>query len=179
MDLGIINANLNCFANIQLALNQVAGLAVMIEVKMRTIAQLSQEVRDKSAYLIKNSKRKEKDADYWNCKLTYLDDAIDSVFSNELNQNEHDLLKEFRHLRNKLLHGDFINLMKLMGILPTGRQLLQSTQAGLDRNLVDESDFIESVKSIDSQRNRGFYKFRQKATKVEEILNRLIRGLAK
>ena len=174
---GEITSMLNNFGHAQLHLNEAAGYAVMVEVRMRLIGQLCEEVRNAlvevvDKYMQDNPKCKRKPkVNYWECDLQFLDDAIDQVFAEKLTSKKRQQIDEFRGLRNKLLHGDFVNLMVLMGIVPTGRVLDPNGK----RNVLEEKDLREAILSIGSERNQGFKKIREKAENVISILDELLR----
>lgn len=162
--------------NIDVKLQEACGPTVAVELRMRLIGQFSQPVRDRVKELIqewkaKNPKSKRKHSDkYWECDLCFLDQAIADIFQSSISQREHEILLEFRALRNSLLHADFIALMTSLNILPTGRQLLSLNG---DRNLLLSKNIEEAIKSID--RNQGLSTVRQKAREVISILDNLLR----
>lgn len=85
----------------------------MVELRMRLTGELSHPVRQKLIDLVdifkkNNPKKKHISDNYWNCDLSYLDDAIVEVFKNQLDIIELQKLDGFRKLRNKLLHADFV-----------------------------------------------------------------------
>ncbi len=181
MTKGGVNAMLQCFDKIQSKLNESCGLSVAIELRMRLIGQLFTKVREKLITLVdeehqtrlkKNSKAKKKGAKFWNCKLQFLDQAIEALFLNNLEKSEGDKVKKFRGLRNKLLHADFIGFMEILGIEPTGRIIQRNNPTG--RNIVKKGDIVESVKSVESQRNQGLSKFIIQAHSILEILDNII-----
>jgi len=174
-EIGAMLTNLN---NIQLKLEAASGAAVAVEMRMRLIGQLSEPVRDKlkelvNVYKASNKLKKTPSNKYWDCELSFLDQAIDEIFHDKLEPGERQKIEDFRPLRNKLLHADFVNLMKRMGIDPTGRQILST--AG-NRNILDSADIKEAILSID--RNQGFEKFQTRAKGVSSILEKLIFSLA-
>lgn len=170
---GEINAMLNNVNSIQLSLDEAAGKAVMVETRMRLIGELSPSVQKTLKTLVTESKRKEKSSDYWDCDLSFLDDALDIVFHAQLDEIERQKVAEFRNKRNALIHGDFVSLMELMGIVPTGRQITDGK-----RNLLKNRDIKEAILSIASTRNQGFQKFRSQASEIINILDRLLFSLA-
>ena len=170
-------SNLN---DIQFELDTAAGAALAVEIRMRLIGQLSPQIQEKLKDLVKahvlTFKKPPKNLPsdkYWDCNLSFLDQAIDEIFQNELKPFEREQIKKFRTLRNKLLHADFINLMIKMKISPTGRQIIST---GGDRNILDNTDIKESILSI--KRNQGFSKFRIQAKGVISILDQILHGLA-
>ena len=109
---------------------------------------------------------------YKDCDLVLLDEAIIDVFPNILTAEECEKLKQFRQVRNKLMHADFINLMVLLEIVPVGRQI--NPRSGI-RNILEAGDIKEAVISID--RSQGFAKARMLAEEAISILEKIIRSI--
>lgn len=166
----------SCISNIEGQLEQACGAAVAVEMRMRLIGQFSQPIRERIKELIKewkikNPQSKNKPSDkYWNCDLCFLDQAIVDIFQDSLDPIEFQTLLEFRDLRNKLLHGDFVGLMKALKILPTGRQILSAEG---DRNILASEDIAEAIKSV--ERNQGLSKIRTKANEAITVLDKILR----
>jgi len=59
---------------------------------------------------------------YRSCKLSDICSAIIQVFKQDFKENELGFLKHACQIRNSFAHGDFFDLMKKMGIDPTGRE---------------------------------------------------------
>lgn len=174
-EIGAMLTNLN---NIQLKLEAASGGAVAVEMRMRLIGQLCEKVKNKikeiiNTYKSNNMPKKPPSNKYWDCELSFLDRAIEEIFHDKLAPDERQKIEDFRPLRNKLLHADFVTLMKRMDINPTGRQILSIDGK---RNILDCDDIKEAVLSID--RNQGFEKFQLQAKEVCSILDRLIFSLA-
>ena len=74
--------------------------------------------------------------------------------------------------RNNLAHGDFIGLMKVLNIDPTGSTLLSVSGA---RNSLKKGEIIESVISL--IRNQVLRPVEILSREVLSILNRLMRQL--
>lgn len=181
MRIGEIGAMISNINNIQVVLNSAAGAALMVELRMRLIGELSQSVRDKLIVLVdifkKNHPKKKNVLDtYWNCDLSYLDDAIVEVFKYQLDNVQLKKLDGFRKLRNKLLHADFVGLMEELGIPPTGRQILDPMND--KRNLLTSANIKESILSVSSSRTRGLQTVEREAKEVTLILDKLIYSLA-
>ena len=186
---GNITAMLSSFNDIQLKLNEAAGQAVMVEVRMRLIGQLSKEVRSALKEVVEKHRRENpkaskspRDFNYWECNLCFLDDAIDLVSAGKLTSEECQQVGEFRGLRNELLHGDFIDLMTLLKITPTGSEIYPKSKTSEKRNILkvnkDEKvpyNYKEAVLSI--ARNHGFEEIRKRAVNVIVILDKLLRTL--
>lgn len=177
-DIGAMISNIN---NISVALNSAAGAALMVELRMRLIGELSQTVRDKLIDLVanvknNNPKKKNISDNYWNCDLSFLDDAIVEAFKNQLEDVELQRIDGFRKLRNKLLHADFVGLMEELGISPTGRQILDPIND--KRNLLTSANIKEAILSVSSSRTRGLQTVERAANEVILILDKLIYSLA-
>lgn len=167
-----IHAELSVLNEINLKLSDAAGTTVKAEFYMRLIGQFSLKVRTALIDIIsKPPPKARKSSNYSNCNLQYLDEAIEQVFQSSLSQEEIEKLSNFRKLRNKLLHADFVGLMNALKIEPTGREIKRDGS----RNLLDESNFLEAAKSIN--RNNGLNQVRMAASSVCEILERIIRDL--
>ena len=102
--------------NIQAKLDEAAGGAVAVEMRMRLIGELDWQVRAKLTELVttehqkrmKKNMKAEKESDkYWKCKLYFLDNAIDAVLGENLDANN----------RKNLLNLGHIVISFFMGIL--------------------------------------------------------------
>ena len=114
---------------------------------------------------------------------TLLDAAIDKVSSEKItseeDEQERQQIRGFRGLRNKLLHGDVINLMNKLEIAPTGREFNPKSK---ERSLLEVKKreevgypFKEAILSEGTI--KAFDEIRKKATNVIEILDKLLRFL--
>lgn len=168
---GEITAMLSNINSIQHSLDEASGKAVMVETRMRLIGELSQTVQNTLKNLVTQSKRKGKSSDYWDCDLSFLDDALGIVFQTQLEVIERQKIVEFRNKRNALLHGDFVSLMKLIGISPTGRKITNGK-----RNMLESKNIKEAILSID--KNQGFQKLRTQASEIITLLDKIIHSLA-
>lgn len=162
--------DINSFNNIKLKLAEAAGAAVSAEVLMRLIAERYKSVQDELKLIIKAEKYQPRNTDYWDCKLEFLDKAIEKVFSNKLETSELAILKEFRPLRNDLLHGKFVDLMMGLHILPTSRTIMPLSEK---KDILSGSSISEAIKSID--RNGGLERVRILANIVISILEELVK----
>ncbi len=96
-EIGAMLTNLN---NIQLKLEAASGVAVAVEMRMRLIGQLCEPVRDKlkelvNAYKASNKLKKTPSNNYWDCELSFLDQAIDEIFHDKLEPNEQQKIAGF------------------------------------------------------------------------------------
>ena len=165
-----INSALQTIDNNQLMLNEASGKAVSVELRMRLMGQFSQPIRNKVKELVAKQGRRNKSDNYWDCDLCYLDDAIEQVFHDLLVGHEITILKNFRPLRNKLLHADFIGLMKEMDIEPTSREIYKG-----ERTILASEEISEAILSVD--RNGALRNVQTRAEKVNTILNKIINSL--
>jgi len=140
--------------NAELKLNEAAGPALGVEVRMRLIGEMSKEVRDKVKELVLqdykeykkgNPKAKKESSDFGKCDLFFLNTAICEVFKDQLSALELEELKKSTPYRNKTLHGDFVGLLEKMGMILHGREVLSI--AG-ERNALKSSEIKESLVSI-------------------------------
>lgn len=103
---------------------------------------------------------------------------IDSLFIDEgfgsLDPAKRQIMAEFSKLRNKLFHADFVALMKLLKITPTGRKMLQ-IGGKLTRVELKKYEILEAV--LSTERNNGFTHMRMLAEEVKEILGTIILGI--
>ncbi|MDR3647028.1 MAG: hypothetical protein P4L22_05815 [Candidatus Babeliales bacterium] len=176
MYIGDIVAIVNHIGNIQLSFNEAAGLAIGVELKIRLMAELYQPLQKELKNVIKQDEAKKgykiKNKNYWNCDLEYLESAIILIFNNKLDQQEIAKFEAFRQLRNKFLHADFVSFMKLLGVTPQGKKLIQDGY----KDILKKSDIKEAVLSLDNKLCR---KFQIMGNEVIEILDKLIYSLAK
>ncbi len=152
-------------ANNELKLSEVAGPCAMVEIKMRILVAVNESLQSKVKEAIKNKKD-----EYWNCNLSLVDKNILAVFSDALTSQEKNKLKNFRDKRNKLMHADFVQLMKLMEVDTVGREILPNGK----RNILKNHDLLEAMQSF-LIRNIGFNEFKTEANEVNLILDKLIR----
>ncbi|MBS0654731.1 MAG: hypothetical protein JSR46_03055, partial [Verrucomicrobia bacterium] len=155
---GEIEAMLRSVENVEASFDAVAGATMAVEVRMRLIGELSALVRRELATIVAREnaklragkKRATLSDKYWDCKLEYLEEAIDQAYGSMLDQQEQQKFLEFRKLRNKLFHGNFVELMKLLNTRPTGREQLGGQSA---RVVLRDDEIREAVLSI--ERNNG------------------------
>lgn len=160
--------------NIQLKLEKAAGLAVTTELRMRLIGQLSDPLKKKLKDLYIDNKKEAKPKkiisdQYWDCDLWFLELGIIETFKNKLTGQEILDIKRFRDFRNKLLHGDFVELMNELGVSPVGRQIFPKTG---NKNILQPHDIKEAIISID--KTTGLSEFNEKAHDVIKILDKMI-----
>lgn len=145
---------LSILGNAELKLNEAAGPALGVEVRMRLIGEMSKEVRDRLKELVlqdykerkkENPKAKKESSDFEKCDLFFLNAAIREVFKDQLNAVDLEELRKCTPYRNKTLHGDFVGLLEKMGMILLGRQLISI--AG-ERNALKSSEIKESLVSI-------------------------------
>lgn len=179
--IGTITTMISNINNVQIQLATAAGAVLMVELRMRLIGEHSQAVRGKLAelvndYIKKNPKRKRPSDKYWDCKLSFLDDAIAEIFKNQLDLNELQKMDRFRDLRNALMHADFVSLLKELGLAPEGRQIMNPYTG--NRNILTNAEIKESVLSVSSDRTRGLQIVETEAKTMTSILDRLLISLA-
>lgn len=157
MQFGEISARLNSIENIQFKMDEAAGTALSVELRMRLLTELSQPVQ----IALKNK-------EYYKCELGHLEKAILLVFQDKLELGEKEKLTKFLNLRNKLMHGEFVSFAKLQGIVPKGQQIISSNT----KNTLSMSNIKESILSVDW--NQAFPEFRKLANEVKAIIDKLI-----
>lgn len=129
----LIEPLISILNNIQSKINYAAGAATALELRFRIIAQLEPKVQ------------KELRKPYHKVELIDLIEAILKIFRGNLNLEDQEKIKNCRLLRNKTSHGSMVELMFNLGIEPTGREIDPRTGK---RNVLNEEDLIEGVKSI-------------------------------
>lgn len=91
--------------NLQLKLDEACGGAVAVELRMRLIGELCKKVRDKVKELVtndhlerakKNPKAKRGSDKYSECKLYFLDEAIDQIFHDKMDSVSRQKIADFR-----------------------------------------------------------------------------------
>jgi hypothetical protein len=123
-----MQAVINHISNIELKIKDLAGQVLSIELKLRLLAESNEPFREKVYSLIKIEKPKPSNRknQYWNCDLKLLIKAFTSEFDHKLTSDEKLAIDDFNNVRNKLLHGDFIELMDALKIPVEGQEILPS-----------------------------------------------------
>lgn len=136
---------------------------------MRYIAEIHKSMRDKVAELIKNDKstKNNKYIHYWNCNPKYLVGAIEVEFGNNIDPETLAQIRKYPDLRDKFLHGNFIELMEIMGIEPSSRLQISPGK----RKRLEPGEMYESFLSM--ERNDVFGKLRRYSLSVKQALNKL------
>ena len=132
-----------CYAlsNIQPKIDAAAGAVTALEMRLRIVAELLQEVQDE---LRKRTKEK-----YYKADLYYLIPAVLAVFRDYLTDTDHRQIENCRPPRNKLSHASFAEFMtKVNGSAP-GRTL--NPQNGKPYELKNEN-LLEAALSVDHSR---------------------------
>ncbi len=137
---------INHIDNIKLKIEVAAGAIVIIELKLRLLAETNSSFRDEVYRQIKapdrdakNNKRNE----YWNCSLQILCSAMQIVFANELTLEQKKIIDFFKKPRDKTLHGDLVGLLITLGVSQDGQQIFSSGK----RNQLVWSSRDEAVKN--------------------------------
>ena len=164
---GLVMAQLNAIENISITLGEAAGDVVFFEIKMRMIAEQSEPVRIKLNEIVKP--RKGQKPNYIDCNLVDLVTATISVFGNSalLNENEQKKLEQFRTVRNKIIHGDFVGLARKLNI-----DLKSQDRGQSDGKPLDPKNIIEAI--IETGRSNVFTETRKLAKEAQEILKKII-----
>lgn len=134
----IVQSDLVSLNNNLLQLGQAAGPILMIELKIRIIAERDLKFRKLVLDKVKNSRFNE----YWNCELSSLVVVLGPYFN--LSEAEIDVLKKFIELRNKFVHGEYVSVLDKLGIRPEGREFL----ANGERSLLQEGELLEAAKAL-------------------------------
>lgn len=147
---------ISILGEIELQLCEASGLAAIAEVRMRIIGQLIKIPR------------------HQNCKLDTLVKGIKERFKTQLGKDGQKKLGDFQNLRNNLAHGDYVELMKRLGITPRPRKF-NVLLNGVTIDLAGE-ETTEAIKSIKT--NQGFQKFITITREVVALLDGIIKDLA-
>lgn len=99
-------------------------------------------------------------------RLRFQIDVMCKALKDKLSVDEINKLKSWCDLRNAMTHADYVQLMPLLGINPTGRNI---SKAG--RNMLSKSEITEGLFSMD--RNGGFEEYKRRTNEVIEILDAL------
>lgn len=121
-----MQAVINHISNIDLKIKDLAGCVLVIEQKLRLLAESDESFREELYNVIKIEKPSNRKNQYWNCDLKLLTTAFISEFGHKLTSDEKLMMSDFNIVRNKLLHGDFIELMDALKIPVEGQEILPS-----------------------------------------------------
>jgi hypothetical protein len=167
MTSGLITTELHIMKTLTLKWGEAAGVFLSIEVLMRYLAEIHGPLRDKIDQLIKE-KKKDRFIHYWDCNPEFLTCAIVAIFGQALTVGEKDLISKFPSIRGKFNHGNFIELIKIMGVQPRSRtQTSPSTWKELESGKIYESVYA-------MERLHIFEKLRQYSEEVREALTKII-----
>jgi hypothetical protein len=135
----IFQSELTALKNGILQLGEATGPISMIELEMRIIAERNLEIRKLVLGHPNNKKAKD---EYWSCKLSILVDALVAFWG--LDSTEATVLKNFTTLRNKLVHGEYVSVLSMLGIRPEGREYLSNGE----KRLLQEGELLEAAKAV-------------------------------
>lgn len=159
MTAGEINALRQNMDNLALQLGVAAGDAVIVEMQMRLICQLSELVRHKLV-----------NADYLNCDLGDIVKAIEQIFKEKLAaEPDPKILLEFIKLRNNLVHIDFVGFMKVL------KKPLMSRDIN-NKKPLEACNIQEAIVGI--EKCQGLREFSVIAKQVQCIMEKILFSLA-
>jgi len=120
MDSTLIHTKLDNIRTLTLEWGEAGGLFLSIEPLMRYLAEINKGIADRIDQLITADKffKNKLYVHYWDCDAKYLIEAIEAEFGPQLSSAEMEQLKKYPPMRGKFLHGNFIELMKVMSIKP-------------------------------------------------------------
>lgn len=173
---GLTETMLYNIGNIMLKWSEAAGPFLSIEPLMRFFAEQHIPYREKVVDLIKSAKKKPQFPNYWDCDPTYLTDAVKALYGKNMSADELDKISKFPAMRGKFLHGNFIELMEIMGIDPLSPRMSQH-MGQFKKDRLKDGEIYDSFLSMDN--NRVFESLRQYSEGVRTTLMNIIRGLVK
>lgn len=131
----------SALGNIQLKIDVAAGAITALEMRLRIIAELLQEVQDELSNRTKDS--------YHEAKLYHLIPAILTVFQGHLSQEESQRIEHCRPPRNKLSHASFVEFMLEVNGSAPGRMLNPKTGKPYE---LKKENLLEASLSVDYSR---------------------------
>jgi hypothetical protein len=123
--------------NLQGKIDTASGAATALEMRLRIVAELVQEVQDELG--------KEADS-YHEAKLYYLISAVLKVFQGYLTDDERKQIERCRPPRNKLTHASFVELMLEINGEALGRVIDHRTMKG---RALNKKNLLEAAMSLD------------------------------
>ena len=132
------NGTINALHNLQGKIDEAAGAATALEMRLRIVAELVQEVQDELRKRTKDS--------YHEAKLYHLIPAILEVFHDYLIDAERQQIESCRPPRNKLTHASFVEFMLAVNGEAPGRIIDRRTMKGRPLN---EGNLLEGSMSLD------------------------------
>jgi len=127
----------NALGNIQFKIDAAAGAATALEMRLRIVAELLQEVQDK----LKEP--------YHKARLYDLIPAVLTVFQDQLSQEEVQCIERCRPPRNKLSHASFVEFMLAVNGSAPGRKLNPQTRKPYE---LKKENLLEASLSVDHSR---------------------------
>jgi hypothetical protein len=127
--------------NIQLKIDAAAGAVTALEMRLRIVAELLQEVQDELSKRTKGS--------YHEAKLSHLIPAVLIVFQANLSQEERQCIEHCRPPRNKLSHASFVEFMLAVNGSAPGRKLNPQTMKPYE---LKKGNLLEASLSVDHSR---------------------------
>lgn len=143
--------------DIQLKIDAAAGAATALELRLRIIAQLSDNVRVEL--------RKKTSKPFYKAHLEDIISAVLKVFEDNLDSIEREKITNCRLPRNKTSHASFAGLMISLNGEALGREIDPHT---LKRKPIEEDEIIEGAICIG--RNGGLEEFSKRAREAIFIL---------
>jgi hypothetical protein len=170
MDSTLTHTKLHNITTLASELGEAGGLFLSIEPLMRYLAEINKGIADIIEQLIKADKpfKNKRQLNYWDCDPKYLIEAIVAAPGSQLSSVEIGQLRKYLPMRGKFLHGNFIELMEVMGIEPISRQLIS---VGKWKKL-EPGQIYESLLSM--KKNEVFAKLRLYSTETIWVINDLI-----
>lgn len=145
-----INRQLTSIKNVISGWGETAGATLALEPLMRWIVELSEPAQIELARLVKMHNIKHF-KHFWNCKPEVLVNAVLHVFQHEIDEAGVQHIRKFPSIRGAILHGNFINLIKRLGIDLNLREQLTNQQIGeaflaLEKSMPNGSNAINELR---------------------------------
>lgn len=151
--------------NLQGKIDEASGAATALEMRLRIVAELVQEVQDELSKKTKDS--------YHEAKLYRLIPAVLEVFQDHLTGVERKQIEICRPPRNKLTHASFVEFMLEINGEALGRVIDRRTMKGRTLN---KTNLLEAAMSLDhSGALENFTRIARQATSIiEEKIMRVL-----
>lgn len=154
---------------IESQINSCSGSIVIIELKLRLLAESNGPFKKEVYKLINqkniNDKRKN---EYWNCDSYILCDSLISTFGNNLDQGEKKAIDSIKNPRNKTLHASFVEFMLSLNVPAEGQEILTSGK----RNPLKPGDIKQSI--IRFENNKAINELKQICITLNNVIDRLL-----
>lgn len=115
---------LNQIESRESVIQEIAGSIVIIELKLRLLAEEKSVFRSAINALL-DPKKKDRNR-YWNCDIAKLCTALEHMLSDKLTLGQRRAITNFKEQRDKMLHADLVALAPKLGLPSEGQQIYAS-----------------------------------------------------